>query len=264
MDKNIEMVYKYYQNYDEDSRIMQDQAHHIEYILTMDVLNEIFSYFKQKKPVVADIGCGTGNYSIELANASSIVYACDIMQKYLDTLTLKMKRKKIDNIITNCCNAECLFDISDSSCDITLCMGPLYHLYDEKSRFQCLSELKRITKINGYIIISYLNPKALWANIARGKITLYDFEQLEAQEQVFIPPFVFRSPSRIIEELSSHSLRIINHYAIDTFSSFMIETINSWSKDEFDIWLKLVRRHMEDPSWIDFSSHGLIVAKANH
>ena len=263
MDRNTSSTHSYYLTYDVENRIKQDQAHRVEFLISMDVLKELFYKLDPNQSVAADIGCGTGNYTAELASFVSKLYACDIMPNLLDQLTLKIKQHKLSQIVPVCDSAEHLVSIPDKSCDITLCMGPLYHLCESRSRALCFSELKRITKSKGQVVITYLTPKALWANISRGKMTVQEFEKVEMLESVLISPFYFTTPERIQSELSEHGFRIIKHVALDAFTSFLIDDVNKWNSSEYNSWLKIVRRHKEDPSWIEFSSHGLIVAEVD-
>ena len=263
MDMNTSSTRSYYSSYDVENRIKQDQAHRVEFLISMDVLKELFYTLDPNQSVAADIGCGTGNYTVELASFVSKLYACDMMPNLLNQLMLKIKQNKLSHILPVCNSAEHLVSIPDKSCDIALCMGPMYHLSESKSRALCLSELKRITKPNGQVVITYLNPKALWANILRGKMTVQEFEQVERLENVLISPFYFTTPKWIQNELAEHGFRTIKHIALDAFTSFMIYEVNKWNSSEYNSWLKIIRRHVEDPSWIEFSSHSLIIAEVD-
>lgn len=263
MDKNIDSTQTYYLTYDVENRIKHDQAHCVEFLLTMDVLGELFSHLDPVQATAADIGCGTGNYSVEVAPYVSRLYACDLMPNLLEQLSAKVQQYGFEHIIPVCGNAEHLPAVPDGSCDITLCMGPLYHLCEEGSRARCLNELKRITKPKGQVVITYLNPRALWANIARGKLTVEEFERLETQDRVLMPPFYFTSPTLIEKELATHGFTPKKHVALDAFTSFLLDEVNRWDSSAYNSWLRIVRRHKEDPAWLAFSSHGLIVAEVD-
>ena len=261
MDGNTDSTQSYYTTYDEENRIKQDQAHRVEFIITMDVLNQLLSDLNPNNTVVADIGCGTGNYTVEIAPFVSRLYACDIMPHLLQQMSQKLEPSLLNKVIPISCSAERMASIPTNSCDITLCMGPLYHLCEETSRSNCLSELKRITKPHGKIVITYLNPRALWANISREKMTLQEFERIEMQDCLLVSPFYFTSPKQIEKELLLHHFSIMKHVALDAFTSFMIDEVNGWDGATYNSWLTIVRRHMEDLTWLEFSSHSLIVAE---
>lgn len=261
VDNNLEVTKKYYLTYDVENRIKQDQAHNIEFILTMDTITEILDLYPNKNAVVADIGCGTGNYTIPVSMKSHTVFACDLM----DNLLVQLKNKALvlgcNNIVSICTNAEDLSDIASDSCDVALCMGPLYHLSDSKSRNSCIQECKRITKNGGVILFTYLNPRALWANIKRKKLTISEFEEFEDKESVLFAPFFFVSPNSFVNELKQHGLNILKHQSLDAFSSFMLEEVNSWESKEYQSWLRIARKHCCESSWLEFSSHNLVLAE---
>ncbi len=53
-------------------------------------------------------------------------------------------------------NALNLKKLKSESFDITLLLGPLYHLFSEEDKVKALTEAKRITKKGGYIFVAYL------------------------------------------------------------------------------------------------------------
>lgn len=261
-DENTDTTYAYYLTYDETGRLNRNNANRIEFLLTMDVLASLFSRLDPMQAVAAEIGCGPGTYTVEIAPYVSRLYACDLMPNLLEVLKSRAKRKSLNQIIPINTNAEDLSAIPDKSCDITLCMGPLYHLKEEARRIRCLQECKRITKPGGMIVISYVNPRGLWKNVVKGSMTVAEYACFEAEEQVFSAPFVCRSPDAIEEELKGQGLHILQHIAADPFSSFIGSQINAMTDSDFASWLKIARRHREERSWLEFSVHGLIVAEA--
>ena len=65
---------------------------------------------------------------------------------------IEMFRKNIqpdETITVTQGNALDLSDFSDSQYDITLLLGPLYHLYTKEDKRQALSEAIRVTKREG-------------------------------------------------------------------------------------------------------------------
>lgn len=263
MDDNLKNTKNYYLSYDVENRIKRDQAHNIEFLLTMDTITEILDSYPDKKAIVADIGCGTGNYTISVSIRSHTVFACDLMDNLLAQLKDKAYANNCGNIVPICTNAEDLSAIQSDSCDLVLCMGPMYHLSDSDSRRRCIQECKRIARNKGVILFTYLNPRALWANIKRKKLTILEFEKIECKDHVFSAPFFFVSPNAFVDELSHNGLRVYKHQSLDAFSSFILDEVNSWEKNEYQSWLRIVRKHCCEPSWIEFSSHSLVLVEVN-
>jgi ubiquinone/menaquinone biosynthesis C-methylase UbiE len=46
--------------------------------------------------------------------------------------------------------------IKDEQYDVSLMLGPMYHLQEEKDRIKALKELKRVTKKNGLVFVAFM------------------------------------------------------------------------------------------------------------
>ncbi len=101
------------------------------------------------KTVLADLGCGTGFFSIPAARRVKKVFALDIQQEMLDFLRKKIKKEKITNIEV-ILSGESSIPISDKSVDILL-MANVFHELEDK--FSLLKEVKRVLKMNGRLMI---------------------------------------------------------------------------------------------------------------
>ena len=49
-----------------------------------------------------------------------------------------------------------LYMYQDNTFDITLVLGPLYHLYDEEDIYKAINEAIRVTKTGGKIFIAFI------------------------------------------------------------------------------------------------------------
>ena len=100
---------------------------------------------------IADIGAGTGRYSIELCHRGFDVTAVELVKHNLEIL-----RSKHENIKTWQGDARNLSFLDDESFDITLLFGPLYHLHSKEDKLAALNEAKRITKKGGILLVAYV------------------------------------------------------------------------------------------------------------
>lgn len=99
---------------------------------------------------LADIGCGTGLFSIPAARqTSATVYAVDIAPEMLDEVMKNAKDSKIQNIIS-VKSEEYNFKLESETVDFVL-MCTVLHEVDDKRRF--LNEAVRICKQGGTIAI---------------------------------------------------------------------------------------------------------------
>lgn len=155
MEKVEKILEKYYNNYDEDSRLIRDKAHSIEYITTTKYIEK---YLKKGDRII-EVGAGTGRYSINYAQKGYQVDSVELISKNLEILKSKItKDMKINAIKGNCMD---LSVYEDDTFDITLVLGPMYHLYDKKDIDKALKEVVRITKKGGKIFIAYITDDAV-------------------------------------------------------------------------------------------------------
>jgi len=101
------------------------------------------------KTVLADLGCGTGFFSIPAARRVKKVFALDIQEEMLDILREKIKKEKITNIEV-ILSGESSIPLSDKSVDILLMANVFHELED---RFTLLKEVNRVLKMNGRLMI---------------------------------------------------------------------------------------------------------------
>lgn len=142
-----EIINNYYNNYDEDLRLIQDKAHSVEYITTTKYIEK---YLKEGDRIL-EVGAGTGRYSINYAKKGYRVDSVELVNKNLEILKSKItKDMKINAVQGNAMNLDMYLD---KTFDITLVLGPLYHLYNEEDTKKAISEAIRVTKKGGKIIM---------------------------------------------------------------------------------------------------------------
>ena len=99
---------------------------------------------------ILDVGAGTGRYSVALAGEGYDVTAVELVKYNLGIL--KSKKSSVKAFQGNALN---LSRFADSSFDITLLFGPMYHLYTFEDKHQALEEAKRVTRPGGRILVAY-------------------------------------------------------------------------------------------------------------
>ena len=79
-----------YSDYDEDSRLISDRGHNVEYLTTMRYIQK----FLQPNAKILEIGAATGRYSITLAKMGYDVTAVDLVPKHVEIMKSKTRRLK--------------------------------------------------------------------------------------------------------------------------------------------------------------------------
>ena len=141
---------QYYNNYDEEGRLLSRHGQ-VEYLTTMKHISACLSGITE--PKLLEVGAGTGRYSVTLAKQGYQVTAVELVAHNLEIL-----RSKLDGtepILALQGNALDLSAFPDASFDLTMLLGPMYHLYTKTDKLQALSEAVRVTKPGGYILVAY-------------------------------------------------------------------------------------------------------------
>ena len=144
----------YYNEYDEDGRLANNRLGKVEYLTTRRYIDTLLTADCK----IAEIGAGTGRYSVTLAKEGFDVTAIELVQHNLDILQSKLDGS--ENIKTYLGNALDLNMQEDNTYDITLLLGPMYHLYSEEDKDTTMKEAVRITKPGGHILVAYCMNEA--------------------------------------------------------------------------------------------------------
>nr|MCR5290293.1 methyltransferase domain-containing protein [Treponema sp.] len=139
---------KYYNKFNEEHRLTTRHGI-VEYTTAMKYIHDFIPSGTKVK--IADIGAGTGRYSVALSQEGHSVTAVELVPRNLQVL-----RSKHANVNCWSGNALDLHFLPDETFDITLLFGPLYHLHTQEERLQAFAEAKRITKTGGYIFAAYV------------------------------------------------------------------------------------------------------------
>ena len=147
-------IVNFYNTYDEESRVSTNKARKVEFNVTTSILNE---YIKCQDNII-ELGAGTGVYSFYYAKRGNEVVATDITPRNVEVI--KEKLNKVSEPIklhAEVANAIDLKQYDSESFDVVLCLGPMYHLVNEKDRKACISENLRILKKGGILAVAYIN-----------------------------------------------------------------------------------------------------------
>ena len=230
--KTNQYLIDFYNNYDEDSRLTLKHGT-VEFLTTMRYIEK----YIRPENLVIEIGAGTGRYSHALARQGYTVDAVELVSHNIDIFR-KNTMSNEDIAITQG-NALDLSVFPDNKYDITLLLGPLYHLYNDEDKRQALSEAIRVTKQGGIIFAAYVISDGclLDEGFCHGNINvseyikngLLDSETFAAKSK---PEDLFELVRKEdIDELMSVFPTIRLHYvATDGCSLLMHEAIDKYGK----------------------------------
>ena len=143
-------IEEYYNARNEDTRLTSRHGS-VEYLTTMKYIRESVSGVDD--PAILEVGAGTGPYSVTLAKEGYRVTAVELVAHNLEILKSKLDgTEKITPILGNALDLSFL---PDGAFDLTMLLGPMYHLYTKEDKLQALREAVRVTKPGGRILVAY-------------------------------------------------------------------------------------------------------------
>ncbi len=118
---------QYYSNYDEDNRL-RSQHGMVEFLTTMRYIEK----YLQPGMRILEIGAGTGRYSHALAQKGYPVDAVELVQHNIDIF--REKTQPGESVTIRQGNAMDLSFLKDNTYDVTLLLGPMYHLFTREEQ----------------------------------------------------------------------------------------------------------------------------------
>ena len=251
----------YYNEYDEDGRLLNNRVGRVEYLTTRRYLDPLLT----EGCKIAEIGAGTGRYSVTLAKEGYDVTAVELVQYNLDILRSKLDGS--ENIKTYLGNALDLHMLEDNTYDITLLLGPMYHLYTEEDKFTALKEAVRITKSGGHILVAYCMNESV--------VIQYVFGCNHLREVIGLNMITdnwkcISEPKDLFEMVRTEDIERINAavpvereklVATDGASRYIREYLEEMDEDTFDKWLSYHFATCERQDLIGATNHALDILR---
>ena len=139
---------QFYGNYDENGRLLT-RAGHVEFVTTMHFIEKYLTPGAR----ILEVGAATGRYSHTLARMGYRVDAVELVEHNIEIFNELTQPGEAVTIRQG--NAVDLSAFADNTFDLTLILGPMYHLFEESDRRQALQEAVRVTKQGGVIFAAY-------------------------------------------------------------------------------------------------------------
>lgn len=252
-------VIDFYNNYDENERFASKHGS-VEFLTTMHYIER---YVKPNDSIL-EIGAGTGRYSHALARQGYDVQAVELVQHNIDVFRQNTKSQEKISIIQG--NAVDLSMFPDDKFDITLLLGPLYHLYTKEDKRKALTEAIRVTKKGGVIFAAHVISDGclLDEGFHRRSFSAADYiNEGLIDKDTFA---TYSEPKDLFELVRKEDVdAIMNtlpvtrlHYvASDGFSLFMREAVDAMTDEEFALYLKYHFSTCERGDFLGVTNHSL-------
>ena len=254
---------QFYTGYDEEGRLLTRYGR-VEFETTMRYIRR---YLPENARII-EIGAGTGRYSHTLAREGHTVDAVELVQHNIDQFiagTAEGERVTIRQ--GSACD---LSAFPDDAYDVTLLLGPMYHLFTEADKLAALSEAIRVTKPGGVIFVAYCmaDPSILQFGFMKGNAP-------QLIEKGLLDPVTFKASSTPAELFELHRTEDIaalrSHFnvtplhliAADGYANHMRETVAAMDDELFALYLQYHFATCERPDMLGLSHHTLDIFRKN-
>ena len=257
--ETFNILTEYYSNYDEDSRLLSKHGS-VEYLTTMRYIEK----YLQPGMRILEIGAATGRYSHALARRGYRVDAVELIQHNIDIF--HQRTQPGEDVTIRQGNAKDLRFYPDDTFDMTLLLGPMYHLFTEAEQKQALSEAVRVTKPGGVIFAAYCGNEATLVQYCFGRGMIR-----EKRYRDLIDPVTFKASSDPAELFQLYRKEDIDalmaglpvsrlHYVgTDMATNYMRGTIDEMEEELFTLYLQYHFAICERSDCVGVSHHILDV-----
>ncbi len=249
---------EYYKNYDEEGRLLSRHGQ-VEYLTTMRYIKECLEGLSS--PGILEVGAGTGRYSVTLAKQGLRVTAVELISHNLEILRTKLDGSEPITALQG--NALDLSALPDDSFDLTMLLGPLYHLYTKEEKQKALSEAVRVTKPGGHILAAYCMNEPTVIQYVFGLNHLrevMDLNMLTSDWHCISEPkdlFAMVRTEEIAELDAALPVKRIKLVATDGATNYKREYIDAMDDETFERWMDYHFTICERQDLIGASHHTL-------
>ena len=234
----LNVLTEYYSNYDEDNRLRSKHGM-VEFLTTMHYIEK----YLQPGMRILEVGAATGRYSHTLAQTGYQVDAVELVEHNIEIF--RQKTIPGENVTIRQGDARNLSFYEDNTFDITLVLGPMYHLFTQVDQKQALCEAIRVTKPGGIIFAAYCGNEATMVQycFGRGMIRQQHYRDL-------IDPVTFKASSDPMELfvlyrredidslMQGFSVKRLHYIGTDMATNYMRGVIDEMEDDLFDLYLQ--------------------------
>ena len=260
---DIQYLIDFYNKCDEDARLLTRYGA-IEFITTMKYIEK---YLKKGMKII-EIGAATGRYSHTFARMGYEVDAVELLEHNIEIF--KQNTAENEKITVTQANAMDLSGFESEKYDITLLLGPMYHLYTEEDKLKALSESIRVTKRGGIVFAAYCmgDASVLQYGFGRGMIR-------DLMEKCMLDPETFDTFSNPWDIFELHrmedidALRIrfdvqrLHFVATDGYSNHIREKLDEMDEETYQLFIKYHLATCERLDLIGYSNHTLDIFRKN-
>ncbi len=259
VNKYKDIIINKYTEYDEDTRLVSDRGHNVEYLTTMKYIQK----FLKPGAKILEIGAATGRYSITLAQMGYNVTAVDLTPKHVEIM--KSKSKGINNFRCMVADALDLSMIENDAFDLVLNLGPMYHLFNQADKQKAINETIRVARKEGICMFAYIPCAAIMLGYGLCHLKAENLKNLmdeigrfkDVPEEVF-SCFNIEDFKKLFDKTNTE---YITNVATDGIAYAMKERLEELSDEGYQTFLKWHFLTCERADQQGYSAHLLYICK---
>lgn len=255
--ETLKVLTEFYSGYDEDSRLTSKHGM-VEYLTTMRYIER---YLRPGMRVL-EIGAATGRYSHALAQEGFRVDAVELVQHNIDIF--REKTQPGEDVTIRQGNAKDLHFLAEDTYDITLLLGPMYHLFTVEEQRQALAEAIRVTKRGGVVFAAYCGNDATMVQYCFGRGMLK-----QQRYRDLVDPVTFKASSDPAELfqlyrkedvdalMAEFPVTRLHFVGADMATNYMRAAIDEMDEELFELYLRYHFSICERGDMVGVSHHFL-------
>lgn len=254
-----EYLINYYAVYDEEGRLLSRHGRP-EFLTTVKYVEK----FLFEGGRILEIGAATGRYSHYFAQKGYEVDAVELIPSNIEKFKNNtMPGERVTITEGNACD---LSFIQSDKYDITLILGPLYHLCTHEDEKKALSEAIRVTKKGGTVFAAYCmnDPVVIQFCFLKGFINDPHYKNLIDPETFKLSSnpedlFVMHTKAEIDDLMSDFNTERLAFVGTDMVAHYpdMQRTIDEMDDETFEEYMKYHFSICEREDLVGFSNHTL-------
>lgn len=236
--ETLKALTDFYSNYDEDGRLLSKHGS-VEYLTTMRYIEKYLHTGMR----ILEIGAATGRYGHAFARQGYRVDAVELIQHNIDIF--RANTQPCEDVTVRQGNAKDLSMFADNTYDITLLLGPMYHLFTQEEQKQAISEALRVTKPGGILFAAYCGNDATMVQYCFGRGMLK-----EEKYQKLVDPVTFKAssdPAELFELyrredidalMAGYDTTRLHYIGTDMATNYMRQCIDEMDDEFFKMYLR--------------------------
>jgi SAM-dependent methyltransferase len=262
-------VVSHYEIIREERRITQGLGQ-LELLRTQEIVRR---FLPPPPASILDVGGGPGVHAAWLATDGYQPHVVDLTSRHVAIVEAELGVRGVTAEVGDARNLS----QPDNSFDVTLLLGPLYHLTERSDRVRALSECARVVRPGGLVIAAAISRFAsLFDGLARGFIFDDRFKAIverdlrdgqhrnPADDPHWFTTAFFHEPDDLEQEATDAGLAVVSLLGVEGMAGWLASLGTQWETPhgrETILWSALATE--SDQALRGLSPHILLVARVS-